>query len=300
MTEWHTYTILFEDGEERYLVDGQHVATSPSVPESAMGVEIQVGNECWDPNKIAQREGEHSPLGGDYVVAGIDSEESIQVDYVKVFWSAETFNSMSEEVSELFLQAEEAVSELDETGLGDTSPIASAIQGAADSWERYHCDVRPVLQNIVSLPGLCQNLPFPYAEQLISGLDESNPFVARFEQTLTEAEAAWNNALASLRNPSTFDSYYDMAIERLTEIRTQIEAHNEILGGNLVEVAEGDLAGIADNRTRMMLAVKLDLAKGVWESGDYSAAKVYLDQIGEPGLALALLLSLLYPVLRRV
>lgn len=40
MTEWHTYTILYENGERKFLIDGEEVASTSIVPIGIMGVEI--------------------------------------------------------------------------------------------------------------------------------------------------------------------------------------------------------------------------------------------------------------------
>jgi hypothetical protein len=81
MTEWHTYTILWGEGDATFLIDGVIVARTDRVPTSEMGIMFFLTDKiCYE-----DQEGKVRSKG--YLELELD--QSIQIDYVHVFTTEE-------------------------------------------------------------------------------------------------------------------------------------------------------------------------------------------------------------------
>jgi hypothetical protein len=71
ITDWHIYTVIWEQGNGTFLVDGEVVAITDEVPKSSMDTVIANYN-------LAQHEVQDERIA-------IPFNEYIQVDYIHVF-----------------------------------------------------------------------------------------------------------------------------------------------------------------------------------------------------------------------
>jgi len=218
-----------------------------------------------------------------------------------VFWNKEVFNSISDKVSNLLSQTNEAINNLEKTG-SDVSSLRDAYQEAVGRWDDYHYDVSSTLESIISLSGHWEKIgsSFTLAEGLINSLDDENPQKAKLERILGEARTAWKSAIGSVENSDFFDNYYREAETLLLDIIDNLEARNAIIEGNLFNITEMNLMKIADPRKKLMDTNKFNQSKKLFDSGEYATSLTYLNQIGEPGPPISFLLLLLFPTLRRL
>jgi hypothetical protein len=75
MREWHTYTILWDQGNATFIVDGEVVATTNDAPKSSMA--LVIGNS----NRVPHNPG---------FLIDVPFNQSIQVDYVHLFSANES------------------------------------------------------------------------------------------------------------------------------------------------------------------------------------------------------------------
>jgi len=75
ITDWHTYSVIWEEGNGTFLIDGETVATTSQVPERIL--------EVWISNSGLRLAG---PL--DHVTAligEISTDQCMQIDYIRLF-----------------------------------------------------------------------------------------------------------------------------------------------------------------------------------------------------------------------
>jgi hypothetical protein len=129
VTEWHTYTISWEESNATFLVDGEVVAHTDQVPMVDAKIYITV--------RSLRVYG--SPDSYDTDGIFFDTNQSTQIDFVRLFVDAERFRDWSEEISELLSGAEEAINEAEKRGI-DTSGIREDLYDrATDSWREGYC-----------------------------------------------------------------------------------------------------------------------------------------------------------------
>jgi hypothetical protein len=124
ITEWHTYTILWEQDNATFLVDGVVVGFIDSPPTVPMGIMIYILNErlygpSWEQANTDQID--------------VTVNESIQIDYVEVFTSRERF----EETSGMFAQAQELILLVEQKG-GNTETVNAKLENAKEFWREGH------------------------------------------------------------------------------------------------------------------------------------------------------------------
>jgi len=78
--EWHNYTILWRPGDATFLVDGDVVSSTHQAPSTPMSIAIHAENAA-----INQGDGVFSTDIGWLTFLDLDVNQSIEVDYVRVF-----------------------------------------------------------------------------------------------------------------------------------------------------------------------------------------------------------------------
>jgi hypothetical protein len=102
MTEWHTYTILWEPDRVEFLVDGQTVGSTDQSPSVPMFPVFTVWNLI----------GLEEPLP----MIDLEHNISLQIDYLKCFAPAERYETWAQEVPQMISQADQVIQELEEKG----------------------------------------------------------------------------------------------------------------------------------------------------------------------------------------
>jgi hypothetical protein len=258
--EWHNYTILIGEDQGIYMIDGVVVATTSSTtepPGAPMAVVVRINNLAWGGGQVDVK------------------EESLQVDYVRVFWNRETFQRISEEMDRLIPLAGEMIIAAEQTVAGDLGKVKESYEEARDNWDKHLHYTAPILEAAVALCQAWENLGsgFSYAEDLVKGLNITDPQTAIIIGKLNEARDEWSSAL------SLFPTNISVFCENVENALLDIGVFGGIIEGGCFELAEEHVAGIADDRTRLVMDYKLKQARNAWDEGDYSLAQNYLNQI---------------------
>jgi hypothetical protein len=221
-----------------------------------MGVVVRISNAAW---------------GGRVEV----EEESLQVDYVHVFWSRETFQNISMEMDRLISLAGEMITMSEQTGAGDLGKVIECYEDAKYNWEEQFYYVASTLDAVLVLCQTWEDFKprFAYAETLVNGLNDSDPHTGIVERKFNDAKQEWDAALRVF--PSKTSAFCKNAADMLLDI----EAFGEICEDGCFDQAEEHVAGIEDERTKLVMDSKLNQARNAWEGGEYSLANNYLKQI---------------------
>jgi hypothetical protein len=142
LTEWHTYTILWQPEAATFLIDDVVVAMTNEVPQIPMRVYLVVNagqNLTLPCHTVDQEE--------------ICTDEYMQVDYVRVFTSDEKFHEKDLEMSGLITRAHSLISELDQKG-ENTTNLREQYSEAQDNWRedrRLYNEAKPRLERIIEV-----------------------------------------------------------------------------------------------------------------------------------------------------
>ena len=140
LTEWHTYTILWQPEVATFLIDDVVVAITERVPQIPMRIYLRAAS---GENLTLQCKG----VGGEEV----SIDECIQVDYIRVFSPDSKFEEMDSEVSGLFAQALPMLDELEQRG-ENTTNLRAEYGKAQHDWQKDHYvydEARPRLEKII-------------------------------------------------------------------------------------------------------------------------------------------------------
>jgi hypothetical protein len=148
ITEWHTYTILWEPDNGTFLVDGKIVASISEVPNSWMNIEIWTSNRA-----IREYQNDRKWV---FETMDVLYDSSIQVDYVHVFLTArgvQWYNDnqiTGDEIITMFPKAWRAITtEVKVTGMSD---MVSDYNIATYAWaNRDYESTRTYLQKILEI-----------------------------------------------------------------------------------------------------------------------------------------------------
>ena len=143
MTEWHTYTITWEEGNAAFLVDGEVVGTTDTTPTASMNFDIYLENLLPE----GRMDMEHNV--------------SVQVDYIRLFTSEGRYRDWSEEISGLFSTAEEMIDEAEKNCMNTTNLKKDYYENAKDVWREGYYNyfgAKAYLEEIIALAGLWDEL----------------------------------------------------------------------------------------------------------------------------------------------
>jgi len=126
MAEWHTYTVLWEEGNGTLLIDGEVIAATDKPPDVPMGIWLYIEN--------IRLHGPKEQFKADPI--DLEVNESIQIDYVRVFTTNEKFQEMDSEISGLLSYAAQLIHDLEQKG-SNTSALKSKYAQAEDSWKEH-------------------------------------------------------------------------------------------------------------------------------------------------------------------
>jgi hypothetical protein len=144
LTEWHTYTILWEPENATFLIDGVVVATTNQVPQVRMKLFLSwwAGtNLTLQTQTVGQEE---------YYV-----DEYIQVDYASVFIPNKKFHEMDEEITGLLSHALSLIDELEQKN-EDTTHLRTKYGEAQSEWQEnqyLYDEAKPRLEAIINAIG---------------------------------------------------------------------------------------------------------------------------------------------------
>jgi hypothetical protein len=124
MTEWHTYTVLWEEENGTLLVDGRMIATTNNPPSVPMGIWLFIEN--------IRLYGSLPQFKTDAI--DLEVNESLQIDYIRVFTTEERFQAMNQEISGLLSHASSLIEDLEQKG-SNTSTLGSRYAQAEDAWQ---------------------------------------------------------------------------------------------------------------------------------------------------------------------
>jgi hypothetical protein len=175
--------------------------------------------------------------------------------------------------------AGEMITAAEQTGAGDLGKVKESYEEAKDNWEEHLHYTAPILEAAVTLCQAWENLGsgFSFAEGLVKGLNETESQIAIINRKLNEARDEWSSALR------LFPFNIPVFCENATKALRDIEIFGGIIEEGCFDRAEEHVAGIVEDRTRLVMDSKLKQARNAWEEGDYSLAKNYLDQIIDCG-----------------
>jgi hypothetical protein len=297
ITEWHTYTILWEEGNATFLVDGEVVATTSGAPTTPMAIDIRMSNV----QIVYYKPGEHWDDVPKPVPLDLDVDEWIQVDYVHLLWSAETHNDRSEEMSQLFSEAEEAIDSMEQKNM-DTQKIRESYTEATDAWDKYYyTTAKKHLEEISGISRKWDELSplFSDAEDVIARGQGRGEDTEGVEAQYAEAVDAWETAL---RLPIYFEHYSKTA---KTFLEDSI-AWGEITELDMFSRAEAAIEEAKKAGHNRLAAMETYYTRAVddWnQQEDYNNVKTNLQQIidtiPEPTFLAFLALILLPALLRR-
>jgi hypothetical protein len=146
MTQWHTYTILWEEDNSTFLVDGRVIKTLSSSPTEPLFGDIYLRNLF---------RGEDT--GGEETWGYLDlaANISIQVDYFRLFATSERYQTWEEEIS----RAGELIAQAKARGI-DTTELEEHYEEVNGVWQQGYCNY---------------NLAKPHLELII-------PYLERFDE----------------------------------------------------------------------------------------------------------------------
>ncbi len=191
MREWHTYTILWEEGNGTFLVGGEVVAATDMAPSNPQSISLDYETS---------RFGAEGPYKvGDlwFTPVGLEQDGWIQVDYVHVFMPDEKFQEMDTEISGLLDQALSLINELEQKG-ENTSHLVTEYAKAHADWQKDHylyIEAKPRLERIIDSIGHWDEITAMFAqaceciEALMEKGDTRNENVCR--AFYSNAEGAW-------------------------------------------------------------------------------------------------------------
>jgi hypothetical protein len=119
MTEWHTYTILWEPDGVEFLVDSQTVGSTDQSPSITMFPIFTVWNLIGLEEPLPKIDLEHNI--------------SLQIDYIKCFAPVERYDAWAQEVPQMISQADQVIQELEEKGFACPEQ-KETLDLAQDNW----------------------------------------------------------------------------------------------------------------------------------------------------------------------
>jgi hypothetical protein len=124
LTEWHTYTILWEPEAATFLIDNLVVAEIDEAPHMPMGIYLSwwTGLNLTPPcRKVGQEEA--------------CTDEYVQIDYIRVFTHTEWQEELSQKMLALFSQVDARMSEAEDGGK-DVSRLRDDYTSLEEIWEK--------------------------------------------------------------------------------------------------------------------------------------------------------------------
>ena len=211
LTEWHTYKILWEPEMVTFLIDDVVVAITDKVPARAARVYLRMASGT---NLTLQCQN----VVGEEVCA----DEYMQVDHIRLFASGEQFDAWSQEMSQLFTAAEEAMDEAKTKGMDTNNLRKDFYDKATEYWCENHYN------------HLYARL---YLETLIEYLGQWDQIMDMFSQASTAIENAELKGQES-RIINMMKGYYTAAEKRWQEYK--IKETKQFLQ-NILEMPETNL-----------------------------------------------------------
>jgi hypothetical protein len=121
MTEWHTYTILWEPGNATFLVDGVVVAIIDEVPTTWMRVGLFMSTYFYEKSDDDR-----------FDVGCLAANSSMQIDYVRVFYTEKHLHR----IGSLFNTTEKVIeSHRDVVPASGLEEVLKAYDMARDAWD---------------------------------------------------------------------------------------------------------------------------------------------------------------------
>ena len=216
LTEWHTYTILWEPEAATFLIDGDVVAVTTEVPQIPMKVYLRMasGENLTLPCQTV--EGEE-----------ICTDEYVQIDYVRIFASEKEFGAWSDEISQLFSTAEGAMTEAETRGIDTSELKGDCYDKAADYWRGGSESDRHYNPLIAA----------PYLETVIEYLGQWDEGMDLFSQANAIIEN-WEQQATDTRTINMAKGYYSAAEGRWRQY--DIEGTRRFLQ-NILDIPEASL-----------------------------------------------------------
>jgi hypothetical protein len=188
LTEWHTYTILWEPENATFLIDDVVVATTDEVPQVGMNVHLN----WWAGTNLTL----HCHTEGQEEIC---TDEYMQVDYIRVFTDEERIQEMDTEISGLLFRTSSLIEDLEGKG-GNSTQLRSWHAEAREAWQKNHLywSSRNLLQTII---------------EVTENWDEVVEMFSQANATIQEAEQLGADA----RTITIMKGYYSQAESRWRE-----------------------------------------------------------------------------------
>jgi hypothetical protein len=191
MTDWHNYTILWEEDNSTFLVDGQVTKTLNNSPKVPLFGDVYLWNM----------------YNGEFSWGYLDVGEnvSIQVDYVHLFATKERFQSWENEIIRAYELINQAISQ----GINVT-----VLEG-------YYEEVNEVWQE-----GYYNyNLAMPHLELIIPYLENYDEIIEMFADCAELIEKARQEGVEN-RTILMMEGYYAEAKKNWGEYNQELAEHN--------------------------------------------------------------------------
>ena len=166
ITNWHTYTVIWEPGNVTFLVDGKVVGATDKVPE--VNLNLYLGNT----NLVITAP--YHVGGGAHMAVPFDTY--MQIDYIRIFVNEEKFGEMDLEISELLTQSSNLISELRSKGT-DTAHLMVEYEKAQADWRVDHYFYEDARSRLVKITSAIENwdevmVLFSKADEAIATLEK--------------------------------------------------------------------------------------------------------------------------------
>jgi hypothetical protein len=184
ITDWHTYTILWQPMNATFLVDDEVVASIDTVPKQDMKVCLNIASDqdFTFPCEM---------VGGEEVC----TDECIQVDYVRVFTGEEQFQEIDSEISGLLSRVLQLIEDTEQKGRNSTY-LREQYASAQNYWGKdqyiYH-EAKELLDPIIEALERWDEVSemFTNASQHIGLAAQAGMDTGKMERDYGSAEDSW-------------------------------------------------------------------------------------------------------------
>jgi hypothetical protein len=215
ISEWHTYTYLWEEGNGTFLVDGEVVATTDSPPTEPMSIFVYIANA-----RLTGTLDQYTINTMD-----LDIDAHIQVDFVRTFVDAGRFAQMDSEISDLLSRSRQLLAELEGKGV-DTTALREEHEKAEADWQVDHYiyeTTGPRLEKIVHL--------MEHHDEVIAMFSEVNEAITTLEREGRDREAAMSRGDYSRAEKAWAELDYESTCDNLQKVVARVSEIFSALSG---------------------------------------------------------------------
>lgn len=156
MTQWHTYTILWEENAALFLIDGIEVGRTTTLPRmGAVNIGTYIPFKVWLSNEAYGGLPIRKPFPPtESFLVNVPHNVTIQIDHIAFSMSQEEWEPIQTEITDLFARAWLYIEEAIWMGAKNTEIMKQKYSEAEAIWEERHDypRVRGQLHTIIQMP----------------------------------------------------------------------------------------------------------------------------------------------------